>query len=129
MRYREAWYIRAFDAFDRIPSWAQPAVVGSAILGAIVSIRPVFAIPAILAGKLQPASQALVILGSAMGAGVAGGFAYSLIGRRLLHIPAVGRYLTGMVCIAAYLTPLTYWSDRLFFRGERMLDSPTGQTS
>ena len=69
MRYREAWYIRAFDAFDRIPSWAQPAVVGSAILGAIVSIRPVFAIPAILAGKLQPASQALVILGSAMGAG------------------------------------------------------------
>jgi drug/metabolite transporter (DMT)-like permease len=68
---------------------------------------PVFFVhPELAAGGLYAAILAA-------GAGACGGFAYSLIGRRLLTVPRIGRYLTGIVCVAAYLFPLVFLLPRI----------------
>lgn len=69
--------VRAIGLLERVPAWARPAAIGAAILGAIVGLRIVFVLPA-MASQPRRFAEALVALIAAMGAGAAGGLAYSL---------------------------------------------------
>ncbi|MDQ2932441.1 MAG: hypothetical protein M3Y05_16695 [Gemmatimonadota bacterium] len=89
-----------------LPAWLQPPAVGAVILFAIVAFRVLLVLPGIILHGGRGLGASLAVLAVATGAGAAGGLAYSFIGRPLWRIPVVGRYLAGMVCVAAYLTPL-----------------------
>lgn len=111
---------RILSAFERLPRWLQPAITGAVILFVVVLVYTVLALPRILLFNSVDLRQWLVVLVSAMGAGAVGGFAYSFVGKPLLRVPVVGRYLAGIVCTAASLTPLLLFSDRLF-GGDKLL--------
>jgi hypothetical protein len=103
---------RFFARIDGLPAWLQPAVIGALLLFAMVGVRVLFQITLLFAHpELVVAGMYAALL--AAGAGACGGFAYSLIGRRLLAVPRVGRYLTGIVCVAAYLFPLILLLPRI----------------
>jgi hypothetical protein len=111
---------RTLSAFERLPGWLRPAVAGALILFLAVVVRLVFALPRIIAGEVGDLQRLPTVFVAAMGAGAAGGFAYSFVGKPLLRVPLVGRYLTGIVCIAGYLTPLLLWGDRIFGGGNML---------
>jgi hypothetical protein len=96
---------RVFSWIDRSPAWLQPAAWGAALLAAVVAVRELFLIP-LMFSRPQLIVSAIAAIVMASAAGACGGLAYSLLGRRLLTIRWVGRYLTGIVCVAAYLLPL-----------------------
>jgi hypothetical protein len=96
---------RVISWIERLPAWLQPAAWGAAILASIVTMRALFAVP-FMFSQPQLMVGAIAAIGVASAAGACGGFAYSLLGRRLLTLPWVGRYLAGVVCVAAYLLPL-----------------------
>ena len=101
-----------FARLDRLPAWLQPAIIGALLLFGIVAVRVLFQIPNLLAHpEIAVAGLYAALLAAA--AGTFGGFAYSLLGRRLLTVPRVGRYLTGIVCVAAYLLPLIFLLPRI----------------
>jgi len=77
-----------------------------------VAVRVLFQIPILVAHPELVLGGVYAAL-LAAGAGAFGGFAYTLIGRRLLAVPRVGRYLTGIVCVAAYLVPLILLLPRI----------------
>jgi hypothetical protein len=95
-----------------LPRWARPAVVGATGLAFIVAFRMVLLLPAML---VQPhlLLSALGVLVLAVAAGALGGLAYTVLGRRLLFVPWVGRYVAGILCVAAYLLPVLLIIPRL----------------
>jgi transcriptional regulator with XRE-family HTH domain len=86
----------------RLPEWARPAAFGAVVVAAITSVRALFLIPAMVAKPaILLAALATVLLGAA--AGAVGGLAFSLIRPKLARLGRMGDYLTGIVCMAAYL--------------------------
>lgn len=112
-------WLRLFTWVERVPSWARPAAVGAAILGAVVSLRVVLAVPLLLSapGKF---GEALLAVAAAAGAGAVGGFAYSLSRPALRRLGRLGDYLTGIVCVFAYMGALAAVAPLAF--GERVIE-------
>jgi hypothetical protein len=101
----ETVWSRVFARVERVPAWARPALLGALLLGAFVSLRIVFALPMLFRtpGRL---GGLLVAVAAAAAAGAAGGFAYSLTRPTLRKLGLVGAYLTGIVCVFAYMGAL-----------------------
>jgi hypothetical protein len=101
----ETAWSRVFARVERVPAWARPALLGALLLGAFVSLRIVFALPMLFRtpGRL---GGLLVAVAAAAAAGAAGGFAYSLTRPTLRKLGLVGAYLTGIVCVFAYMGAL-----------------------
>lgn len=112
-----------FLLLEKVPAWGRPAAAGAAILGAIVSLRLLFALPSAWS---EPARlvEALIALVAAMGAGAAGGFAYSLTRPALRRLGRPGDYLTGIVCVFAYMGALAVVAPVAF--GEPMIEDRPG---
>ena len=98
-------WLRVFAWIERVPSWARPAAVGAAILAAIVSLRLIFALPQLFSAPAKFGEALLAVLAAA-GAGAVGGFAYSLARPSLRRLGTLGDYLTGIVCVFAYMGAL-----------------------
>jgi hypothetical protein len=94
-----------FAITDRFPRWSQPALLGAFILGGIVSLRLLFVLPALFTDP-PIVREALVVVMIGAAGGAAAGLVYSLIGRPLLKVTAVGPYLTGIVTVAGYMGAL-----------------------
>ena len=118
----EKWAAR----FDALPKWLQPAALGALILAGIVGIRLVFVLPVVLFTEPSGIPRLFIALIAASAAGAAGGLAYSLVGQPMLRIPVIGRGLTGIVCVAAYLLPLLYFSTLIFGQETVPLTTPLG---
>ncbi len=112
-------WMHIFAAFGRVPTSLRPAAVGAAVLAAIVSLRAVVAIPAIIA-KPAMAVELLVAILSAAAAGASGGFAFTLVRPTFKRLGRPGDYLTGIVCVGAYLTSLALVAPIAF--GEPLLE-------
>jgi DNA-binding transcriptional regulator YdaS (Cro superfamily) len=121
---QSAW-MRLFAWVERVPSWARPAAVGAAILGAVVSLRVVFAIPLLISAPAK-FGEALLAVAAAAGAGAVGGFAYSLSRPALRRLGRLGDYLTGIVCVFAYMGALAVVAPLAF--GERVIEDQTSLT-
>ena len=104
---------RMLSWIDQAPPWLQPAAVGAVVLAAIVTVRALFLIPSMFSHPWLIVST-IGVIGIASAAGACGGLAYSLVGRRVLTLPWVGRYLAGIVCVAAYLLPLLLVLPKVF---------------
>lgn len=113
-----AGVVRVVGLLERVPSWGRPAVVGAAILGAIVGLRVLFALPTV-ASQPRKLVEALTALVAAMGAGAAGGLAYSLTRPMLRRLGRPGDYLTGVVCVFAYMGAIALVAPIAF--GERVI--------
>ena len=106
-------WIRIFGWFERVPAWARPAVVGALVLGAIVSVRILFALP-VLFSSPGVLGGALLAVGAAAGAGAFGGIAFSLTRPVLRKLGRPGDYLTGIVCVFAYMGALAVAAPNAF---------------
>ena len=113
--------------FDALPKWLQPAALGALIVAGIVGIRLVFVLPLVLFTEPSGIPRLFIALIAAAAAGAAGGLAYSLVGQPMLRIPVIGRGLTGIVCVAAYLLPLLYFSTLIFGQETVPLTTPLGR--
>ena len=98
-------WARAFSWIDRVPSWARPAAVGAAILAGIVSLRLVLALPSLFRAP-EKLGGLLIAIVAAAAAGAAGGLAYTLTRPTLRKLGVVGAYLSGIVCVFAYMGAL-----------------------
>ncbi|MDP3910137.1 MAG: hypothetical protein Q8Q14_07075 [Gemmatimonadales bacterium] len=87
---------------ERLPPWLRPAFFGAVILFAIVGVRMLFRLPAIVQRPEQWGEFALGLLGAA-GAGAIGGLGYTLLGVPARRIPLIGAYICGVITIAAYM--------------------------
>jgi hypothetical protein len=114
---------RTLDAQPRTPlaraiQWLRPATLGAGLLGGIVLIRVIVALPRLhaLGGGL---SGAAIAIAAAAGAGAAGGLAYSITRPALQKLGRPGDYLTGIVIVGAYMGALALAAPYAF--GERMI--------
>jgi hypothetical protein len=81
-----------------------PVLYGAAIVAALTALRALlFLVVGVLRGDLTGVGRALLAIVLAAGGGAVGGLAYVLVGAPLRLIPRVGRYLAGIVTVAAYL--------------------------
>lgn len=94
-----------FEWADRVPAIARPAVVGAALLAALVLIRILFALPRLLSEPREFVTAGVALL-AAVGAGAVGGFTYSLTRPLFKRLGRPGDYLTGIVCVFAYMGSL-----------------------
>ncbi len=117
----EGW-MGVFTLIERIPRPLRPAAVGALALAAVVILRAVWTIPAVLArpALLGPLLLSVVV---AACAGAAGGAAYSISRPKLEPLGRAGDYLTGIVCIAAYMAAIAAAAPILF--GIRMIKEPS----
>ena len=113
-------WVKLFAWVERVPPWARPAVVGAALLGAMVLIRVVFVIPFVVRdpGRL---GEALIALVAAASAGAVGGLTYSATRPTLKKLGLAGAYLTGIVCVIAYMGALALASPYAF--GKSLVES------
>jgi hypothetical protein len=111
-------WMRVVAWFERVPSWARPAAVGAVILGAIVSVRILFALPLLFSVPAK-LGEALLAVFAAAGAGAVGGFAFTLTRPRLRRLGRIGDYLTGIVCVFSYMGALALVAPVAF--GERVI--------
>jgi hypothetical protein len=96
---------RLFGWIDRTPGWLQPAAIGASIFAVIAAARGLILIP-FMFGQPRLLASALEAIAISAAGGASGGLAYTILGRRLLAVRWVGRYLAGIVCAAAYLLSL-----------------------
>jgi len=87
--------------------------VGALVLGAIVSVRILFALP-VLFSSPGVLGGALLAVGAAAGAGAFGGIAFSLTRPVLRKLGRPGDYLTGIVCVFAYMGALAVAAPNAF---------------
>jgi transcriptional regulator with XRE-family HTH domain len=114
------FFMRAADQVQRLPTWLRPAAIGAIALIAIVMVRAAFAIPRIIQSPAFAGELLLAIL-AAGGAGAAGGLAYSATRPTLLRLGRPGDYLTGIVCVMAYMGALLIAAPYAF--GESIANS------
>jgi len=100
-----AWVRLLAWGSERIPAWLRPAALSALLLAAIVSLRVVFAIPFLLSSP-RKLIEALVAIVAAAGAGAMGGLAYTATRPWLKRLGRAGDYLTGIVCVVAYMSAL-----------------------
>lgn len=116
-------WMRILGWVERVPAWARPAAVGALLLGAIVSLRILFALPFLFSAPAKMGAALVAVL-SAAGAGAAGGASYSLTRPTLRKLRRPGDYLTGIVCVFAYMGSLALVAPYAF--GERLIDDRAG---
>jgi hypothetical protein len=96
-----------FRLGELLPKWLRPAAFGAAALFTVVSFRMLFRIPWLVQHRAEWGwGQLLLTLLAASGAGAAGGFAYTFMGAPIRRVPSVGPYLSGIVCVGAYMGAL-----------------------
>lgn len=113
-------FMRGADQVQKLPAWLRPAAIGAVALMAIVLFRAVFAIPRIIQSPGFAGELLLAIL-AAGGAGAAGGLAYSATRPTLRRLGRPGDYLTGIVCVTAYMGALLIAAPYAF--GESLANS------
>lgn len=118
-----AGLLRLFAWVERVPPIARPAAVGAALLAALVLVRVVFALPRLVDAPRELVSAGLALVGAA-GAGAIGGFAYSLTRPTLKRLGRAGDYLTGIVCVFAYVSSLAFVAPFVF--GEPIVEGRAG---
>jgi hypothetical protein len=117
-----------FGVAERLPRWSVPAVCGAIILAGIVSLRVLFALPALFTDP-GAVAEAMVVVGVAAAGGAAGGLVYSFAGRPLLRTPRVGPYLTGIITVAGYLGALAVLIPFVDPDGPNFFGDPAGRFS
>ena len=124
--YPQATWLRVVGLLNRVPSLLRPALIGALFLGGIVSIRIVLAFPTLLR---QPDHllQAIAAVLAAAGAGAFGGLAYSLTRPTLRKLGSAGAYLSGVVCVVAYLGALVVIAPIAF--GESLIEDRQDATA
>ncbi|MEJ2217464.1 MAG: hypothetical protein P8099_12705 [Gemmatimonadota bacterium] len=103
-----------------LPKWARPAAYGGALIGGIVVIRAALAGLAVgFSFHLLETAGAGIGIGVYMGA--VGGIAYHLVREPFRAFGRAGDYLTGIVCMFAYLlaigVPVDLLTNDPDFRG------------
>ena len=109
------------EQVQRLPKWARPAAVGALLIGGVTVLRAVFLVT--LQGVPLSASLLMTILvAMAIGAygGAVGGLAYGFVRDKCRKFGRIGDYLTGIVCMYAYLIafviPLSLFTEEEMFR-------------
>lgn len=115
--------LRLFEWVERVPPIARPAAVGAALLATLVLLRVVFSLPRLVKEPSEFASAALALV-SAAAAGAIGGFAYSLTRPTFKRLGRPGDYLTGIVCVFAYMGSLAFVAPFAF--GEPIVEDRAG---
>jgi hypothetical protein len=118
-----AGFLRLFEWVEHVPPIARPAAVGAALLATVVLLRVVFSLPRLLRTPSELTGAALGLV-SAAAAGAIGGFAYSLTRPTFKRLGRPGDYLTGIVCVFAYLGSLAFVAPFAF--GEAIVDDRGG---
>jgi transcriptional regulator with XRE-family HTH domain len=90
---------------EHVPPFFRPPLVGALILGGIVAVRVVFAVPSLLRTPAEFLG-ALAALVAAAGAGAVGGVVYSVVRPPLRHLGRAGDYITGVASVAGYMGAL-----------------------
>lgn len=94
--------LATFEAVERIPPFIRPAAFGAFMLGAWLVVPALLLAPFVVR-SLSDAGQGLLVVAAAIGAGAAGGLAYSLVHPITTKLGVFGPYLTGVACVAAYM--------------------------
>jgi hypothetical protein len=95
-------FARTVAAIGRLPQWARPAAGGALVLALMTSARIVFLFPAMVRRPVT-ALEALGTVLVAAAAGAVGGLTFSLTRPLAQRLGWFGGYLSGIVCVAAYL--------------------------
>lgn len=115
--------LRLFEWVERVPPIARPAAVGAALLATLVLLRVVFSLPRLVREPSELAGAVLALV-SAAAAGAIGGFAYSLTRPTFKRLGRPGDYLTGIVCVFAYMGSLAFVAPFAF--GEPIVEDRAG---
>lgn len=118
-----AGLLRLFEWVEHVPPIARPAAVGAALLATLVLVRIVFSLPRLVKAPGELAGAALAVVAAAS-AGAVGGFAYSLTRPTLKRLGRPGDYLTGIVCVFAYIGSLALVAPFAF--GEPIVEDRAG---
>jgi hypothetical protein len=118
-----AGLLRLFEWVERVPAIARPAAVGAALLATLVLLRVIFSLPRLVKAPGELAGAALALVAAAA-AGAVGGFAYSLTRPTLKRLGRPGDYLTGIVCVFAYMGSLALAAPFAF--GEAIVEDRAG---
>lgn len=114
-------WMSVFALFERLPSSLRPAALGASALAAIVSFRVLFAVPAIIAKPALTGELLLAVLAAAA-AGASGGLAFTAVRPAFKRLGRPGDYLTGIVCVGAYLTSIMLVAPIAF--GKSLMTGP-----
>jgi hypothetical protein len=112
-------WLRLFSwIIDSPPDWARPAVIGATLLGGIAALRGVGLV------LLNPSLiiQAPLAILAAAGAGAAGGLVFTATRPLLRPLGWLGDYLTGIVCVSAYMGALALAAPVAF--GKPVVNGP-----
>ncbi len=106
---------------EALPSMLRPAAWGAVLIGGMTMVRAVFFLVANPARPLQALWPVLAAVGIGAYGGAVGGVAYGVARPRTLRFGRLGDYLTGVICVFAYLfafaIPLNLFTDDDTFRG------------
>ncbi|HJU66700.1 MAG TPA: hypothetical protein VJ650_00530 [Gemmatimonadaceae bacterium] len=116
-------WVRLFEWVERLPPVARPAALGAALLASLVLIRVIFSFPRLIKTPDALAGAGLAIVAAAS-AGAVGGFAYSLTRPTFKRLGRPGDYLTGIVCVFAYMGSLILAAPWAF--GESIVEDRAG---
>lgn len=111
-------FMRVIAWIMGLPGWAQPAVGSALLVGAIVVVRMVAMAPRLISNP-RDLLEPLGVIAAAAVAGACGGGAYSLTYPMLGKLGRTGDYLTGIVCMTAYVLGIALMAPLAF--GETLL--------
>lgn len=121
--FPEHGWMAVFQYVEGLPESVRPAAYGAAALAALSALRGLVAIPAIIAKPSLIVELLFAIAISAV-AGAAAGFVYTLVRPPLRALGRPGDYLTGIVCVGAYMLALALTAPSLF--GDDLLKDRVG---
>lgn len=104
---------RVQRAFTALPGWLRPAVVGGALASAILLVRVVVAVPALISGRATLGELGLAFAAAA-GAGFAGGLVHGVSRPALRRLGRAGDYASGIAILSGYLGSLMLASPYVF---------------
>ncbi len=100
-------------AFFALPGWLRPAVFSASVVLAIMSVRILAAVPALLRGK-ETLTELVLTITAAGSAGFVGGLVHGVSRPLLERLGTVGDYLSGVVLLYGYLGSLMLASPFVF---------------
>ena len=106
---------RVQRAFFALPGWLRPAVLCASVVLAIMSVRILAAVPALLRGRATLTELVLTITAAGSAAFV-GGLVHGVSRPILKRLGSVGDYLSGVVLLYGYLGSLMLASPFVFER-------------
>ncbi len=110
-----------------VPRGLRPAAVGAVLIGGIVGVRSLFALPLLLgSGNWQTVlSQLVVTLAAAAGAGASGGLLYSLTRPAAQLLGPAADYVSGVASVAGYLAGMVMLGPYAFGEEIFPIDDPS----